>query len=60
MDMFAFHWVWYLVGLVFAPRLTIAIALTIYGKYIGIPAWLLVVVWILAVLINCLENKKRG
>lgn len=58
MELSVFHWVWYLIGLFLAPRLTIAIGLSIYGKYLNLPVWFLVVVWILAIMGNSLSIKK--
>lgn len=52
-----FHWVWYLLGFIIAPRLTFMILITIHFRPI-IPLPLLIVGWILMPICNALENKK--
>ena len=49
MDISQYHWVWYLLGFIFVPRLTIMIWLSIYFARI-IPLPLLIIGWIIAVL----------
>jgi len=44
-----FHWVWYGLGFVFYPRLTIMIALSIYSKGF-IPLPLMVIGWVYSIL----------
>lgn len=43
-----FHWIWYGLGFIFAPRLTIMIALGIYLKDF-IPLPLMALGWVVAV-----------
>ena len=49
------HWVWYLIGIMICPRLTIAIAATIYGSLLGLPIIILVVLWLMTI---SLKEKK--
>jgi hypothetical protein len=44
-----FHWVWYGIGFIFCPRLTIMIMLSIYSKGF-IPLPLMIIGWIIAIL----------
>ena len=44
-----FHWIWYGIGFIFAPRLSIMIMLQLYFKeFIGQP--LMVIGWIIVIL----------
>jgi len=43
-----FHWIWYGLGFLFYPRLTIMIALSIYLKQF-IPLPLMIIGWIVAI-----------
>lgn len=48
-DISQYHWIWYLLGFIFAPRLTVMIWLSVYfSKVISLP--LLVIGWIIVVL----------
>jgi len=44
-----YHWVWYLLGFIFAPRLTFMIWLSIYFRTI-LPMPLYIIGWILAII----------
>ena len=48
MDYRNLHWIWYLVGIMLCPRLTIAIAATLYGVLLGLPVVILIVLWLIA------------
>ena len=50
-----FHWVWYGIGFITAPRLTIMICLSIYNNGF-IPLPLMVLGWIFAILGSCKCN----
>jgi hypothetical protein len=56
--MYQYHWIWYLLGFTFAPRLTIMIALTLYAKELNIPLVLMIVMWILAGVSITINRKK--
>jgi len=58
MNYHLFHWVWYLLGFMFVPRLTIAIALSIYGKELGLPLWLMILIWVIVLLLR-IESKDK-
>ena len=45
-----FHWIWYGIGFVFCPRITIMIALSVHGAVLNIPLFLMVIGWITAIL----------
>lgn len=44
MDILQYHWVGYTLGLMFMPRLTFMILLSIHVP--GIPIWLMVIGWV--------------
>lgn len=46
-DLTIYHWVWYLLGFIACPRLTVMIVLSIYVP--GLPLWLMIVGWFFAV-----------
>jgi hypothetical protein len=50
MDYHLFHWIWYLLGIIFAPRLTIAIILSIHGKIFHLPLIVMIIIWFFAIL----------
>ena len=53
-DIHLYHWVWYMLGALFAPRLTIMIFVSIYlAKFIPLP--LFVMLWAFTILANGLE-----
>ena len=52
-----FHWIWYGLGFLFVPRLTIMIALSLYAKSLNIPLFLMIIGWIIAVL-PCLSSSR--
>jgi len=58
MDYRLFHWIWYLIGFIFAPKLTIAIVLSIHGKSLGLPLWVMILIWII-VLFPETETKEE-
>lgn len=45
-----YHWVWYLLGFISCPRLTIMIGLSLYAKTLNIPLSLMILGWILALM----------
>ena len=49
MDYHIFHWVWYLLGSIAAPRLTIALALSLHGKSLHLPVIVMIVIWFYAI-----------
>lgn len=58
MNINMFHWIWYLLGFLFCPRLTIMIVLSIYGAILNIPLWLLIIGWIFAVLSITIKKHR--
>jgi hypothetical protein len=58
MDYNIFHWVWYLLGFIVAPRLTVAIALSIHARVLHLPLWLMIIVWLFAIL-GQVERKTK-
>ena len=57
--MSSYHWVWYWIGFLWCPRLTIMIMLSIYFKqYIPIP--LMLCGWIVAILSLFGGSSKNG
>jgi hypothetical protein len=49
MNFHAYHWVWYLLGMMCTPKLTIAIALSLHGQALHLPTVVMVFVWIVAI-----------
>jgi hypothetical protein len=47
-----FHWIWYGLGFVMCPRLTIMIALSIYARNLNIPLPLMIIGWIYVIFIS--------
>ena len=43
-----YHWVWYILGFIFAPRTTFMVLISVYCKDI-VPLPLLIIGWIIAV-----------
>jgi len=58
-DINAYHWVWYLLGFRFCPKLTIMIWMSIYFKNI-IPLPLFIIGWIIAILGLFGGNKNNN
>ena len=56
-DITLYHWVWYLLGFLFVPRLTIMICLSIYFKD-SLPLPLFVIGWVLAILGSFTPNYR--
>ncbi len=54
-DLNTYHWVWYIIGFIIAPRLTLAIIVTIYTP---IALWLKILMWIEWLI--CLPTKKEN
>lgn len=52
-----FHWIWYGIGFICCPRLTIMIALSIYLKDF-IPLSLMIIGWIYAILGSIKINRS--
>lgn len=61
-DIYLYHWIWYFIGFVFAPRLTVMILVTIYFRNV-LPISFLIWGWILAIACNGIEvdyvNRKK-
>ena len=53
-----FHWIWYGLGFLTCPRLTIMIILSIYAKNLNIPTFLMIIGWIFAILSLCSGASK--
>jgi len=53
MDINNYHWVWYILGFLFSPRITLAVLLTVYCP---VSIWLKIVAWIIAVSITGSED----
>ncbi len=43
-----YHWVWYLIGFLFVPRLTFMVLLSLYVENIPLP--LMIIGWIIALM----------
>ena len=56
-DITLYHWVWYILGFIFCPRITVMIFLSIYASQI-LPLPLLVCGWILAVISGSTSTYK--
>ena len=52
----AYHWIWYLAGFIFVPRLTAMILITIYFRNL-FPTALLICGWILAFVVTNWEGS---
>ena len=59
MDYHIFHWIWYLLGIIFAPRLTIAIVLSIHGRDLHLPLIVMIIVWGVVIL-SLLEKSEEN
>lgn len=53
-NMYDYHWVWYLLGFIFCPRLTIMIAISLHLRQY-IPLWLFVFGWAYYAIIELLK-----
>ena len=53
-----FHWIWYGLGFIFCPRLTIMIMLSIHFKNF-IPLPLMIIGWIVGILSLCSITKEN-
>jgi energy-coupling factor transporter transmembrane protein EcfT len=53
-DVTLYHWVWYFIGFIFVPRLTVMILATIYFRNI-LPISFLIWGWIIAIAANAVE-----
>jgi hypothetical protein len=49
LNIYLYHWIWYLLGFIFFPKLTIMICISLYFKNY-IPTPLFVIGWVIAVL----------
>lgn len=58
MTYISFHWVWYLLGVIEYPRLTIAIALSLHGHDLHIPVPAMIIVWLVAIIVDVLGKIK--
>ena len=58
MSFYEFHWIWYLLGLMCSPKLTIAIALSLHGQNLHLPTALMIFVWIIAIA-DCISVKIK-
>lgn len=57
-DIWQYHWFWYLLGFICCPKITFMILLSLHVK--GIPLPLMVIGWIFAILgsTSIVEDKK--
>jgi len=55
-ELVLYHWVWYLLGFIFVPRLTVMICVSIYFKEL-LPLPLFVIGWVFAVLGNIILKQ---
>lgn len=53
-----YHWVWYLIGFILSPRLTIMIWISIYFRYV-IPFPLFVIGWFYALCTSTSISVKK-
>lgn len=57
-DLNLYHWVWYLVGFIFSPKLTVMIFISLYLKdYLPLP--LFIIGWVFAIL-GLFGGKSNG
>ena len=42
-----YHWIWYLLGFIFCPRLTIMIGLSLHALQLNIPLPLMIIGWLI-------------
>ena len=54
-----FHWVWYGLGFIFCPKLTIMLMLSIYFSAL-IPLPLMIIGWVFAILPNLFLSFHKG
>jgi len=54
-----FHWVWYLLGFIFYPKLTIMIFISLYFKHV-LPLPLFIIGWVLAILGKIKIGEKNA
>ena len=50
-----YHWVWYMLGFLFAPRITLAVVFSVYAP-IGLV--LKIIIWLLALGSSCSSKVK--
>ncbi len=55
-----FHWIWYGLGFLTCPKLTIMIILSIYAESLHIPLPLMIIGWIVAILSLFSGSKKEN
>jgi hypothetical protein len=58
-NIFAYHWIWYLIGFVFAPKLTIMIWISIYFRN-ALPLPLLIIGWFNAICSTITFKVNKG
>jgi hypothetical protein len=49
MNIFIYHWVWYILGFLFAPRITLAVLASVY---LPIDLGFKILIWILAIIVG--------
>ena len=47
MNIYNYHLIWYLLGIIFVPRLTIMIFLSLH--IVGLPLWFMIIGWFYAI-----------
>ena len=55
MALSGYHWIWWLLGFLFVPRISFMILLIIYAV---LPQWLIILGFIIAVITDLNLNKK--
>jgi hypothetical protein len=57
-NIFSYHWIWYLIGFICAPKITIMIWISIYFKH-SLPLPLFIIGWIFALCPDSVKINKR-
>ena len=55
-DIYQYHWVWYVLGLACVPRITLMIIVSLYTN---LPLWGKILLWIIAVLGDLKQCKDE-
>lgn len=55
-----YHWIWYLIGFMTCPQLTIMIGLSLYAETLHIPLPLMIIGWVIALFPKNYNKKIKG
>jgi len=56
MNIHSYHFIWYILGFLFAPRTTLAVLLTVY---LPVNIWIKIVAWVLVTIAICGNSKVK-